>query len=197
MSIRNIELLFPGEDWPFATEPVTPDPEPEPDPDPEFIFTSQLPASPNQTDGTYTLGTVFTSNVDGQVVGIRAYVGGVPSTSPLGLLYRFNSNTDGTLLASRAFGTLTPNAWNSILFTTPVDILAGDYFVAAWGPTNNYSATANFFASSGVTNGHLTAPQATGPRLNGKFKTGASAVYPDQAFNDGCYFVDPLFLPAS
>lgn len=195
MGIRNIELLFPGEDWPYAEVVIPPDPDPDPEPEPtEVLFTSQIPSATNQADGTYSLGTLFSAAVDGKILGIRAYVGTTPpSTGPLGLLYEWTSNTAGILRASKAFGTIMTSSWNTILFDTPFDILAGVTYVAAWGPTNSYCATPNFFTSTALVNGNLTSPASTSPKLNGKFKVNATAVYPDQEFNDGCYFVDPVF----
>lgn len=160
----------------------------------ESIFSSQTPALVNQQDSTYTLGTLFSSDVDGYVTGCRAYIGAVPTSPvPTGLLYEWVDNENGVLLASKPFGTLVAGQWNDILFDTPVAIDAGKDYVTAWGPTNNYSATGGFFNSAPVVNGHLTSPQSFAAKYNGKFHVGTSIAYPNESFNAGCYFVDLLF----
>ena len=163
----------------------------------ENIFTDQLPALVNLQDSTYTLGTTFSSDVDGLILGTRVYVGEVPtSPSPTGLLYLATSATTGILLASKAFGILIPGEWNEILFDTPVEIIADQVYVTAWGPTNNYSATGGMFNSSSVINGHLSALMTTFDRPNGKFHVGTSFTFPDETFNGGGYFVDTIFESA-
>lgn len=171
------------------------------DPDPptyESLFTTQLPLLTGQVDNTYTLGTVFSVTVAGQIAGIRVYVGEVPTTAPKGVLYLWTSNTVGSELATKDFGTLLPNQWNLVMFDTPVDVNPEETYVVAWGPTNNYNASTNFFESDDLISGHLIAPHDTSGKLNGKFRVTADslvAFYPDQSFSSGCYFVDVLFLP--
>ena len=160
----------------------------------ENIFTDQLPALVNQQDSTYTLGTTFSSDIDGLILGTRIYVGAVPtSPSPTGLLYEATSRTTGILLASKPFGTLIAGEWNEVLFDDPVEILAEQDYVTAWGPTNNYSATGGFFDSADVINGHLRALHTLFDRPNGKFNVGTSITFPGDTFNGGCYFVDTIF----
>lgn len=157
----------------------------------ESIFTDQLPEVVNQSDATYTLGTLFKSDVDGQVIGVRVYMTGTVSSSltPSGILYALN----GDFINSHEFGTLTVDAWNDILFTTPSDILADTIYVVAVGPTDNYCATSGFFDGVSVVNGHLTAPKSEPGILNGRFHISGDATFPNESFNDGCYFVDVIF----
>jgi hypothetical protein len=157
------------------------------------IFTTELPAISDQQDSTYTLGTLFSSDVDGYILGVRVYVTGIPSTGPFGALYEWTSNDTGDYLNSREFEDLELG-WNEVRFVDPVPITAGTTYVTAWGPTNNYCATSNFFASAPTVNGHLTAPKTESSALNGKFHVGGSLTYPDESFNDGCYFIDTIFV---
>lgn len=190
--IENIRFLFPWDD-----EPTPPDPGPDPPPDLEFLFTTQTPTATGLTDGPYTLGTVLTVDVDGQVVGVRAYFATLPTSSPHGLLYQWSSNTAGTLLADKAFADLVIG-WNTILFDTPIDVVAGQRYVAAWGPANPYGASNGFFdtggpGAAGLVNGHITAIPNAGGITNGNFHAGATITYPDGSFQGSCYFVDFLF----
>jgi hypothetical protein len=194
VGIRHIHLLFPGDPLVVEEPETLLDPAVEPEPAVlQSIFTDQLPQLINQQDTTYTLGTLFKSDADGLVHGIRAYVGDVPTTSPQGLLYEWISNSQGTLKDSKVFDNLVPNSWNEVLFDEPLSILAETVYVAAWGPTNRYCATPAFFVSNDLVNGHLSALRNLTSRLNGKFKASGSATYPDESYNDGCYFVDVLF----
>ena len=207
--IENIRLLFLFEDESDPSEPHDHDPPPDPDPDPdpptpEFLFTSQTPAS-SASDGPYTLGTLISSDVDGQVLGIRLFVGAQTPRADdamVGQLYQWISNSSGTLLATTPTipqADFTLNAWNELMFDTPVDITAGTVYVAAVGAIVRYVSSGHFFDGVGpgaadLINGHLTAPHSTTGQLNGKFKV-SSLAYPTDAFNASCYFVDFLFLP--
>jgi hypothetical protein len=158
------------------------------------IFTTELPALVNQQDSTYTLGTTFSVLADGFILGTRVYVGAVPtSPSPKGLLYLATSRSTGDLLAQKDFGTLVAGQWNEILFDDPVEVVTGQDYVTAWGPTNNYSATGGFFDSTDVINGNVQALRSLFDRPNGKFHVGTSFTFPDETFNGGCYFVDTIF----
>lgn len=162
----------------------------------ESLFTTQTPTSPSNTESTYTLGTLFRSDINGQILGIRVYAGGVV-TGSVGALFQVISETAGTLLKSQAFPSATAPGWNTVMFDTPVDIVAGQNYMAAWGNTNNYGVTPAFFATTDLVNGHLTAPKSGGGLSNGKFHDGTALAYPDQTFNDNCYFVDVIFQPST
>lgn len=190
--IGNIDFLITREDY----TPPAPDPDPPPDPVTESLFTTQLPLTTGNQDATYTLGTVINTDIDGQIVGARVYIGDLPTTSPEALLYEWVSNGEGILLASKPFGVLVPSSWNEIRFDTPVDVSPLKAYVIAWGPTDNYNATTLFFESDDLVNGHLSSPHNTVGKENGKFQPSATAAYPGQSFNAGCYFVDVLFIPA-
>lgn len=161
----------------------------------ESIFTTQTPASVGNTESTYTLGTVFKSDVDGQILGIRYYSGGAGTTTNTVALYQYDSETTGTLLGSKDGSATVGVGWESITFDTPIDIVADQLYVAAWH-TYNYGVTANFFDAAGVTNGHLTAVRNLGT-ANGKFRDAAALGYPDNNFQGACYFVDVIFAPAT
>lgn len=167
----------------------------------ESIFTTQTPAVGDANDGPSTLGTLFTTAVAGTIDGIRWYVPTtLPSSTCDALLYRWDSDTTGTLLGQVSFGTLTANTWNSVNFASPISIVAGGQrYVACIFTPDHYDYTNFFFTSSGVTNGNLTAPQNDDvtPAHNGKFIQNATPAYPDQTFRQNCYFVDVLFTASA
>ena len=174
----------------------------------ESIFTTQTPAVHDANDHVhYTMATLFTPSVNGQVTGVRWWWPVTdPSQTPIGLLYSRTDDSSGTELARKSFvGIPVNDTWNSFVFDTPVDVTAGSYYYAAIWTYDHYVATGGFFApggagQSGVTNGHLTAPadDTTTPRRNGRFNdtNSLNPAYPNTQFNGGLYFIDVLFTPS-
>lgn len=161
---------------------------------PQTIFTTETPLLTDLHDDVYSLGTAFTTDVDGQAVGARWYVPDTPPlTSPSLRLYTYDSDSAGTLLATKDMGTLSPG-WNSVTFDTPVDLTATVLYKVAVGPVDAYVASSGMFTSSGITHGDLTAVQSGVGHLNGTFHVSNVAVYPDQEFGRTGYFVDVLFF---
>lgn len=163
----------------------------------QHIFTNQTPALNNQNDGSdITVSTVFRSDTDGFINGIRWFAPvTLPSQAPIGVLYSFGS--PGSELARVTFnlGSMVAGDWNIALFGASVSIVASTLYVAALWTPDHYTATAGFFSSSGVTNGHLTAIQDGSPSNNGLFRepSGGVPTYPTGTFNGGFYFVDVDF----
>jgi hypothetical protein len=162
----------------------------------ESIFTSQTPSgSFSDAAPGLTLGTLFTASVDGQITGIRWYFPSTLPASAVGLLYSYTTDTTGSELARATFVSPTAGTWNTVNFASPVNITAGTLYVAAVLTPDWYVATSGLFASSGITNGHLTAiaNDVITPNTNGKFHVGATAAFPEQTFGASCYFADVLF----
>jgi hypothetical protein len=152
---------------------------------PVSLFTAQTPATTDATDGQgITLSTRFTSDLDGNVTGVRFYRAATAPTSVIGLLY----SDAGVELARATFGTLT-TGWNSVNFATPVAVNAGTYYRAAYFSSGPYVASNGFFASP-VVNGHLT---GTG----GYYGYSATPTSGTQQFNNGSYFADVLFAASA
>jgi hypothetical protein len=170
-------------------------------PPPQTLFTAQTPTGDNLSDATdYTFGLAFTADVAGTVVGVRWWApsGGVGGQPVTGLLYSHDSEAAGTVLASKVFGPVVAGGWNSVLFDSPVPIVAATPYVAARLCLDpHYVATGGFFHDSPYTNGHLTGYLDAVDHKNGRFIGGAGApAYPASSFNGGNYFVDVLFLPS-
>jgi hypothetical protein len=166
----------------------------------ESIFTVQVPANGDLNDGVdYTLGTLFTSAVNGTVDGIRwRYPHTSPASAIIGILYQFIDDSNGTELARATF-TNTPvlDDWNTVNFAVPVNITAGTKYVAAIWTPGQYVSTSNFFTVA-LTNGDLTALADDAAAHNGRFIFSVgSPAYPTFSFNSSCYFADVLFTPGA
>jgi hypothetical protein len=164
----------------------------------QSVFTTQTPSTTDANDNVgYALGTRIHTAVAGTVLGVRWYFPStVPTSAPVGGLYRRTSDAVGTLLGSVTFSGYTAGAWCTQLFASPVPVTAGDDLVAVVYTPNHYVASGGFFTGTSVVSGDLTAPadDSVTPARNGKFVTPvASIAYPTNSFNGGCYFADILF----
>lgn len=166
----------------------------------ESIFTSQTPATPDANDGASTLGTVFTVAVDGTIDGCRWFASSViPTGTVQALLYLWTNDSTGTLLAQTNFGVITPAAWNTVNYASPIAVVPGQRYVTCIFTPDHYCFTNFVFTSAPIVNGNLTAVQDVpgGNPHNGKFIQNATPTYPTNEFRQSNYFVDVLFTAAS
>ncbi|EJC71791.1 VCBS repeat-containing protein [Rhizobium leguminosarum bv. trifolii WSM2012] len=151
---------------------------------------SSTPAQTNLNDGQQLeLGVKFTSNVGGDITGIRFYRSANDNGQNVVDLW----SSTGTKLATATFTNTTASGWQTANFTTPFTIAANTTYVASYHTTGAYVATNAFFTAA-VTNGPLTAP-ATG---NGLYAYGGSAtagLFPTSTFNSSNYYADVVFRP--
>ena len=87
--------------------------------------------------------------------------------------------------------------WQTLTFATPVDIVAGQTYVASYTvPNGHYAADASYFERTGVTATPLVAP-ATGVNggVNGVYRVGTG--FPTSSYRGGNYWVDVVVVPAS
>ncbi|MBY5914328.1 DUF4082 domain-containing protein [Rhizobium leguminosarum] len=151
---------------------------------------SSTPTLTNVNDGQQLeLGVKFTSNIAGDVTGIRFYRSANDNGQNVVDLW----TATGTKLGTATFTTTTASGWQTVNFTNPVTIAANTTYVASYHTTGAYVATSNFFTAA-VTNGPLTAP-ATG---NGLYAYGGSAttgLFPTNSYNSTNYYADVVFRP--
>ncbi|TBB15457.1 DUF4082 domain-containing protein (plasmid) [Rhizobium ruizarguesonis] len=151
---------------------------------------SSTPAQTNLNDGQQLeLGVKFTSNVAGDVTGIRFYRSANDNGQNVVDLW----TATGTKLATATFTNTTASGWQTANFTTPFTIAANTTYVASYHTTGAYVATDSFFTTA-VTNGPLTAPAAG----NGLYAYGGSAtagLFPTSTFNSANYYADVVFRP--
>lgn len=159
----------------------------------ESLFTSQTPNNPDNADGnTIVTATVVRFASAGTVGGIRWYGPTSTGVAAIGGLFTITGESTGAELARATFGTITGGAWNTVAFTSPVDVAAvTDYVAAVW--CDHYVSSGNFFGSA-LTNGNVTGPADGDPLHNGRFLFPApDLAFPPSNFNKSCYFVDVLF----
>lgn len=170
------------------------------------LFTSQTPANNNFDASPLTLATTVIFAVNGQVTGGRFFARNANSGGTYELVLWIPTVEDiggsgaGTVLASATYSSITVGDWNPISFSSPVSVVAGQpYKIGLRTSTGQYTSTAAFFASA-LTNGNITGPQGStltpgyGTFYNGSYQTNITG-YPNQTFNNTCYFVDVDFTP--
>jgi hypothetical protein len=148
---------------------------------------TDTPAIVSEPDsGSVELGVSFTSDVAGQVVGVRFYKGSTNTGTHTATLW----SSTGTQLATGTFIAESGSGWQTMLFSTPVTITAGTTYVVSYHTNvGYYSVTANSFASGYDKSPlHVAAGGAS-------YQYGSSS-FPSTSANHN-YWVDPVFVPAS
>jgi hypothetical protein len=161
------------------------------------LFTSQTPALGDAADGTdsYSMCTYFTPAVDGTITHIRWWfpASGQPGgVAPKANLFRTSDSSKiGGADVTFAYPG-TPGGWNQIALAAPVSVVSGEQYAATiWTPLR-YVASSGGSSPWPLTNGNLSTPSNAG-----RFTSGASGNvdFPTGSFNNGCYFVDAVFVP--
>jgi hypothetical protein len=175
------------------------------------LFTSQVPASTDNSDGApgITFAVTLRFAQAGTVTAVRFYSTTTVSGTYTGAAWQVTASDagfggNGTLLASKVKPTApTGGAWNTITFDTPVSVVPGVlYRFAVHSSAGRYVATLNFFTGA-LTNGDITAPAdhsdpvALGELWQGTFTINAALDYPRQTGSSANYFVDVDYAPTS
>jgi len=150
--------------------------------------TDQNPTNASATDNSAVeLGLGFTSDVAGQVTGIRFYKS-LPNKGPhTGSLW----SPTGTRLATGTFASETASGWQTLMFTTPIAIEANTTYVVSYHTAvGHYAYDENFFTAA-YDNPPLHTPANAGVYLYG---TGG---FPNQTYRATNYWVDVIFLPGT
>src|SRR5262245_45907303 len=136
------------------------------------------------------LGVTFRSNTNGYITGVRSYKGANNTGTHVGNLW----TSTGTLLARATFTNETASGWQQVNFSTPVAITANTNYVASYFAANgHFAVTQDYFVTTGVTNGPLTAPANGAGVLNGPYTYGSSSAFPRSTYRSSNYWVDVVF----
>ncbi|WP_380837107.1 DUF4082 domain-containing protein [Sphaerisporangium dianthi] len=155
-----------------------------------------FPANPSNADAdAVEVGVKFTAEMDGQVTGVRFYKGAGNTGTHVGNLW---SGT-GTPLANGTFVNETASGWQTLQFAAPVDVVAGQVYVASYhAPAGHYAGDGAYFNTGPYANSPLTALANGGPAGgNGVYRYGTDSGFPSASFNGANYWVDVLFTPSS
>jgi Domain of unknown function (DUF4082)/F5/8 type C domain/Secretion system C-terminal sorting domain/Fibronectin type III domain len=158
------------------------------------IFTSQIPVNVTDNDhqGTvgHEVGLRFRSSTAGFITGIRFYKTVGNAGTHIGELY----SKTGTRLAQATFTNETTTGWQTVMFSTAVAITANTTYVASYfSSLGNYVEDNGYFATTGVTNGNLTALKDGVDGCNGPYQYTAAPAFPNTCYLSANYWVDVIY----
>ncbi|WP_184695814.1 DUF4082 domain-containing protein [Rhizobium leguminosarum] len=132
------------------------------------------------------LGLRFQTTTAGFVQGIRFYKGFYNIGDHAVSLWSAN----GTLLASGGSVNESLSGWQTVMFSSPIQITAGTTYVASYHSSGFYSLTSNYFTGGTYASGAVTAVDG-----GGVFAYGTTAgTFPGQSPGTGTnYWVDVVF----
>lgn len=159
---------------------------------PASVFGDTVPALPSTDDtGAYELGLRFTPDSDGVILGVRFYKGSLNTGTHTGSLW----DATGTRLASVTFQNETATGWQTALFPTPVDVIAGVTYTASYtAPQGGYALDLWHWPYKSRTSTPLTVANTIGNAAPGVF--GSAGTFPTSTHKDSNYYVDALFARA-
>jgi methionine-rich copper-binding protein CopC len=153
--------------------------------------TTQPSIASSGDTSSVNLGVEFTPSASGWITGIRFYKGSGNTGTHIGALW----TTGGSLLGQVTFTNESASGWQQANFSSPIAVTVGTTYVASYlAPSGDYSVNSAYFASNGVTNGPLTAPQSSAVSLgNGLYSYAGSLAFPSNTYNATNYWVDVVF----
>jgi hypothetical protein len=156
-------------------------------------FTSPAIADSGDTSGV-ELGTKVRFDVKGQVTGVRFYKSAANTGTHTAALY----SATGTLLASGTFTGESATGWQSLTFSSPVNVSANTtYVVAYYAPTGHYSASPGYFGNNTATYNQMHAIADGVDGGNGVYSYGSAPSFPANTYNANNYWVDVLWQPGT
>jgi hypothetical protein len=153
--------------------------------------------SPSQVDSgdanSVEVGVKFRTDFNGYISGIRFYKSAANTGTHIGNLW----TRTGTLLGTATFTNETASGWQQLTFSSPVAITANTTYVASYfAPKGHYSATPDFFATSGFDDPPLHLLENGVDGANGVYGYSAGTNFPTSTFNSANYWVDVIFMPS-
>jgi methionine-rich copper-binding protein CopC len=150
----------------------------------------EVPQILNTNDpSSIELGTKVRFDVNGYILGVRFYKGSQNTGTHTGSLW----NAAGTRLATGTFSNETVQGWQTLNFSTPIQVTANTTYVVSYHTNVGfYSSTNGYFGGKGADYGSLHALKDGQDGGNGVYRYGASA-FPSSSYNGGNYWVDVLW----
>lgn len=147
------------------------------------------------------VGMKFKSDSYGTINGLRFYKAAANTGTHTGSLW----SADGTRLALATFSGESASGWQTVTFTSPVEVQPNTTYVASYfAPNGRYSASAEYMyrnpAPSPQGGGTHDSPplhviRDSGTARNGLYTYSGSSTFPTNSFKAGNYWVDVLFAP--
>ncbi len=148
-----------------------------------------------------TVGVRFKGSVDSQVTGLRFYKASTNTGTHIGSLW----SSTGTLLAQATFTNETASGWQTVAFSNPVLLQAGQTYVAGYfAPNGHFSRTQGWFyptpaptplGGATTVSGPWSAVINTGSNVNGVFAYAGTTTFPTNNFAASNFWVDPVLAP--
>ncbi|WP_328414043.1 DUF4082 domain-containing protein [Micromonospora sp. NBC_00389] len=156
---------------------------------PSTLFGARVPAEPAVGDTAgVELGVKVVARSDGTITGIRFYKGASNTGTHNGSLW----TSTGTRLATGTFSNETATGWQTLVFSSPVQVRANTTYIASYyAPNGHYAADPNYFSFGDHEATPLLAPRSYTSGGNGVYRTGAG--FPASSYGDTNYYVDVLF----
>ena len=164
--------------------------------------TSFTPASIDSSDpGAIEVGVKFRSDTFGTVNGVRFYKVSTNTGTHIGSLWA----ADGRRLAQATFSGETATGWQSVAFSSPVQIQPDTTYVASYyAPSGHYAATSGYLypapapgpsGGSSVDSPPLHALRNSATTTNGVYAYSTTSMFPNNSFGAANYWVDISFQP--
>ncbi len=155
-----------------------------------LLSTSATPATIDSGDSNPTeLGMKFTTDTAGYITALRFYKASTNTGTHVAHIW----NMKGVLIGRAVFTGETASGWQQVNFATPVKVAANTVYVAAYyAPNGHYSTTANYFASGGINNAPLHAPQDGVSGSNGVYHHGVGP-FPTIGNQASNFWVDVVY----
>lgn len=134
------------------------------------------------------LGMKFAVTGSGTITGIRFYKAAGDTGTHTGSLW----TASGQLLTTVNFTSESLSGWQVATFATPIQVSAGNTYVASYNTTGSYVATGGYFNNT-VSNGPLTAPSSSISGGNGVYAYSAGGLFPTATYNSSNYWVDVVY----
>lgn len=148
----------------------------------ENLFGSSVPAVIADPDASAVeLGVQFKPAVAGKVTGVRFYKGTGNTGTHSGSIW----SSTGTKLATKNFSGESATGWQTVTFTTPVNVTAGSTYTASYFAPRGHYAVSNPFAWP-KTSGNLTG-------VKGVYRYGSTSGFPTSSYQTSNYWVDVTF----
>ena len=152
---------------------------------------NDTPGNPSSVDtNNLELGTRFKVEQSGYITGVKFYKGPTNTGVHIGKLW----TNSGQKLTQATFIGETATGWQTVYFSTPVNVTAGNTYVVSYNASNGGYAYDRYYFTKQLTNGILTAPADSSAGANGVYIYASQGDgFPNKTYLKTNYWVDVVF----